>query len=133
MDKFKVVGRNLRTMTSELDLIIENNHTFHPFLRELGINFLIECKNWSKPVGVSEIRDFAGDMDSKRVKFGILISKNGITGTEYKDAKKVVVDYFKKGITIIVLDLLDLNSIAKGTNLITTLREKYREIQFKWS
>ena len=101
----KVVARNKRSRTSELDLIIENNNVFHPFLKELGFHFVVECKNWSASVGCNEIRDFGRDLEKRRIRFGILISKKGITGDpEQKN--------------------------AAGENLITILRKKYLDLRF---
>ena len=58
-------------------------------------------------------------MEIRRIKFGILISKQGITGNEFKDAKRLIADYFKKDIIIPIIELKDIKSIALGKNLIS--------------
>jgi len=126
----KVVERNKRTPTSELDILIENNNVFHPFLKELGRYIPIECKNWKKPVGASEIRDFGTDIKNRKFKTGILISKAGITGDRKfrTDAYGELKEFFRDGIKIYVLSLRELEKIKKGENLLTLLREKDREL-----
>lgn len=129
---FNVVERNIRTSTSELDLIVENQFSFHPFLHELGYLIPIECKNWNKPISSSEIRDFHGDISKRNMKCGILISKKGITGKKNKDAKGVIGQIFiKDKISILTLNLNDLKRITLGENLITILRKKYLELTLK--
>lgn len=127
-----VFKKDFRTPTSELDLILENENTFHPFLKDIGFTFPIECKNWKEPIGSNEIRDFGRDIQKRQLKFGILISKKGVTGNKYKDAVREIADFFKEGITIIVLDLKDIKRVASGQNLITILRNKKMQIQFEW-
>ena len=101
-------------------------------MKDIGLNFIIECKNWKKPIGSDEISKFGRDIQKRKLKFGILISKKGITGNKYKDAVKEIADFFKEGITIIMLNLKDIKSIVLGQNLITILRNKNIQIQFEW-
>jgi hypothetical protein len=49
---------------------------------ELGRYCLVECKNWSKPAGLSTVRDFLGKLDRCKTRLGIIFSGNGITGVD---------------------------------------------------
>ena len=129
---WKVVERNKRTKTSELDLLIENANQTEPFLRELGSDIPVECKNWKEPVGASEIRDFGHDLRKRRFVYGVLISNEGITGDEHRktDAKGELWNFFSKdGVSILVLSRGDLERIAEGMSLVSILREKARAIK----
>jgi hypothetical protein len=47
--------------TSEIDVLLEGN------VAGISIKIAIECKNYSSPVGISEIRDFAAKLDDLRI------------------------------------------------------------------
>lgn len=127
---FEIVERNKRTPTSELDIISENNNSFHPFLRTLGLLIPIECKNWKIPIGASEIRDFGADMVNRKFQTGILISKSGITGERKfrTDAQGELSNFFKQNAKILLLTLEDLNRVSEGISLLTLLRKRNREL-----
>ena len=98
----------------------------------MGLNVPIECKNWKNPIGSNEIRDFGRDIQKRQLKFGILISKKGVTGDKNKDAIREITDFFKDGISLIILNLDDIKRVVSGENLITMLRSKKMQIQFEW-
>jgi hypothetical protein len=43
---------------------------------------LIECKNWTEPVGSQEVRVFIDRMKERACEAGILIAANGVTGND---------------------------------------------------
>lgn len=45
---------------------------------------LVECKNWSQPVGSEEVNWFDSKLKRRGQPFGILIAANGITGNSQK-------------------------------------------------
>lgn len=129
---WKVVGRDRRTATSELDLIVENSNTTHPFLREMGSDIPVECKNWRDPVGAAEIRDFGNDIRKRRFSFGVLISQSGVTGESKKrsDAVGECWNLFSKdGVSVLVLSKPDVERVVAGASLVAILREKARELK----
>jgi hypothetical protein len=120
----------VRTSKAEIDRRIRN-YSDHLLLRDLGLYVLIECKNWSEPVGAPVLRDFKAKVEDHRCTSGILLSKKGITGEGIKDAQGEIRDAYKvKGITIIVLTEGDLEVIANGENPISILERKYEEVKF---
>ncbi len=129
--RWKVVARDRLTGTSELDLVIENSNTRHLFLREMGSDIPVECKNWEEPVGCSEIRDFGRDIEKRRFTYGILISKSGITGTkeERTYACNEVWDLYRDGVSVLMLNREDIQRVIDGISLVSILREKAREIR----
>ena len=75
--------RNVKNVfaTEEIDIAFWNEH--HPSgLRsiEFGSVILVECKNWSKPVGSLEVSWFLAKLQNRARNFGVLIAASGITG-----------------------------------------------------
>jgi len=121
-DDWKVVNKNLRTEAEEIDIMIQNN--------VLGVKWgdpiLVECKNWSKPIGKDEIVLFLDKLMIQKCLVGILISKNGITGTETSDAGlRVREALWGKGIRIIVLTLNDLKNVTNTDTLKKVMTDRY--------
>lgn len=76
---FICVGSNINTINEEFDVIFRNDIDM-PFLQALNSpHFLFECKNWSKKIGIGEVKAFSADIDDHRnlVKVGIFIAVNG--------------------------------------------------------
>jgi len=127
----KVIDRNARTKTSEIDLILELDNiifSFHPFFKEVGQHIMIECKNWEKAIGADEVRSFSSDMSDKRVTFGCMVTRKGITRDAYEEIRK---KFRTDHQVIIVLSREDVERVIKGENLIELLKEKYRRIKFE--
>lgn len=125
----KIIRRNARLQAEELDFIIQN-HVENAFLRTLGSPMVIECKNWSRPVGAAEINLIAAKMEalSPDVKGGILIAPNGVSGDAQRDAQLRRREFRQKGRYIVVLDRGDLKRIADGNPLVQVVEEKYSEL-----
>lgn len=63
----------------EIDLILSNNQ--HPDgLPFLPFYLVVECKNWQAPVDTATVRAFTSKLHMMRMKFGLLVAANGITG-----------------------------------------------------
>lgn len=127
------VKRNVLTLHSENDLRVRSLIDSDPILELLGRYFLIECKNWSSPVDSKTIKNFISNVRFARCETGILISKNGITGSKTRDNAWFVVraEYHKDNIIVIVLDRSDLKKISEEKmNLLDLLKSKYEQIRF---
>ena len=127
IDGLAIAGKNIRTKVEEIDIMVRNNSN-KPFLVQFGDPFLMECKNWSKPVGKKGIVVFIDMLRSKNIRFGILVALKGITGKENSGAMRKILEARLDGITVIVLDRNDLEDIAKGRDPITVLRSKHDEM-----
>jgi len=120
-----------RTVTGELDRIIRNEHTSHPFLLGLGSHILVECKNWFKKVGAGHIRIFLDKMDEHRCKAGVILAKNGISGKGVREAiGRIRSKYQQNGIITIVLSKDDLKKVINCENLIQIMKEKAEDVKF---
>lgn len=126
IEGLKVFKTNVNTKTEEIDLLVKNENK-DPFWQRLPSPFLVECKNWSKPVTAKEIRDFDGKM--REITFRIMIAVNGITGRSERDAARGVIrDARIKKRQIIVLDNEDLKDIAAGTLPAEKINAKFYEL-----
>jgi hypothetical protein len=70
-------------------------------------------------------------LDSVKARFGILFSKEGISGagkTKHAEREQLKV-YADRGIIIVVLTGQDLESLAHGTSFLALLRTKYEEVR----
>ena len=77
------------------------------------------------------IRDFVGKIEDHKCQCGILLSKNGITGSARKDAVGTIRDNFRyKEIFILVITESDLLEISDGENPVDILERKYEEVRF---
>jgi hypothetical protein len=101
------------------------------FRSELGRHFVCECKDWKKPADFSVMAKFCRVLDSTKSRFGILFSKNGITGKgKTTDGEREQLKLFQdRGIVIVVLSLDDLRQVGEGTNLIALLRSQYETVR----
>jgi len=90
-DCFKIASTRLNNEDEELDITIQNN-SHAPFLMSLGSPvILLECKNWSKPVGSSEIRDFESKLrnHSNLCRLGLFIALNGFSDSSGSFLKRM--------------------------------------------
>jgi hypothetical protein len=129
-----------KTTEEQVDLVVV--HTPER-LTQLGLEpgcGLVECKSSSGKVDVSELRDFGTKCLFHRVRFGILVARAGITGSDVN-----VNDLFKEpqnaeltrrrfeadGLTILVLDISQLRGRSSELRgLLNELRTDYRKLVF---
>lgn len=103
-----------------------------PLFEELGRYCLIECKNWSKPVGVGSVRDFMGKLDKCKIKLGIIFSKNGVTGVNSgADALREIQSRFDRdGLYILVFSLDEIKEIKDGMSFYKAIDSKADRLRF---
>lgn len=90
VEGLSVIGHDQRGASEEIDLWIANDAQDAFWRRHAGDPFIVECKNWESSVGVQEIRNLKSIMDSKNIRFALLLSKSGVTGDNYRDAKSLI-------------------------------------------
>jgi hypothetical protein len=126
--------RNLITRSSEIDLVVEYRGSKFdiPLFEELGRYCLIECKNWTSPVGVAPVRDFLGKLRKAKTQLGILFAKNGITGegTGLDALREIQSAYDRDGTFLLVFSLADVKKIESGTDFIALLDQKSDSLRF---
>jgi hypothetical protein len=121
----------VKTQSSDLDVICSLEGFDVDFRSELGRYFVCECKDWTTPADVTTLAKFCRVLDSIKSKFGILFSREGISGagkTKYAEREQLKV-FQDRGMVIVVVNHKDLEEVADGANFITMLRNKYRKIR----
>ncbi|MFI7632298.1 restriction endonuclease [Microbispora rosea] len=108
----QVVQTNYRTGDEEIDLIVKNN-VDRPFWQNLNSSLIfVECKNWSKPVGAIEIRNFEIKLQNHAplVRVGILVAPNGFT----KEVSKAVMRSSRDPYIMVLVDRADLDRLVQA-------------------
>jgi hypothetical protein len=99
---------------------------------EIGRYFVCECKDYKqKPANYTHLTKLCRVLDSVKAKFGIMVSKKGISGQGkriYADLERMKV-YQDRGVVIVVVDENDPQMVADGENFVSMLREKYMDVR----
>ncbi len=120
-----------RTQSTDYDILCSMEGFDVDFRSELGRYFVCECKDWGKPADFTTMAKFCRVLDSVKSRFGILFSKNGISGegqTKYAAREQLKV-FQDRGMVIVVVDGKELELIADGENFINLLRTKYERVR----
>lgn len=123
--------RRRRTSSTDYDIVCSMEGFEVDFRSEMGRYFVCECKDWKKTANFTTMAKFCRVLDSIKARFGILFSKNGISGegkTLHAEREQLKV-FQDRGIVIVVVDQNDLIRVSKGYNFISLLREKYETIR----
>jgi len=120
-----------RSTSTDYDVVCGMEGVDLDFRSNLGRYFLCECKDWANPADFSTFAKFCRVLDSAKCRFGILFSREGITGAARStDAAREQLKVFQdRDMVVVVIDLKDLEQIREGANLITILRAKYEEVR----
>ena len=123
--------RRTRSGSTDYDVLCSMEGFEVDFRSELGRYFVCECKDWDKPADFTTMAKFCRVLDSFKARFGILFSKEGISGeTRTTDAAREQLKVFQdRGIVVVVINLEDLQSVAGGKNLISFLRNRYEAVR----
>src|SRR5262245_36864908 len=119
--------RRVKSEVSDYDVVGVFEGSFIDFRSEFGRYFLVECKDWARPADFTTVAKFCRVLDSSKCRFGILFSREGVSGQEQTQfAWREIVKVFQdRGIVIVVVNYSDLDAVANGKNFLTMLRSKY--------
>lgn len=124
---------NLRQLSksTDYDIVCSMEGFEVDFRSEMGRYFVCECKDWNKPADFTTMAKFCRVLDSTKSRFGILFSKQGISGAEKtSDAEREQLKVFQdRGMVIVVIDKNDLDNVSNGGNFINLLRQRYEKIR----
>jgi hypothetical protein len=124
-------ARRKSSYSTDYDIVCSLEGPNVDFRSDFGRYFICECKDWRSPAGFTELAKFARVLDSIKARFGILFSREGISGqVGTTDARREQVKVFQdRGLVIVVVDRADIQFVSKGGNFITLLREKYEQVR----
>jgi hypothetical protein len=127
----EVRARNARSFfdNEELDLVMTNSRE-EGGLPMVGPFFSVECKNWSHPVGSTELSWFATKLRRSNQELGVLVAANGITGTQVglTAAHFEAATALAEGQQILILTLPELSWLSSGEELAELLIEKLSQL-----
>jgi hypothetical protein len=118
--------KRMRTPATDYDVYCAVEGPTYDFRSELGRYFLCECKDWNRAADVTTMQKFAGVLRSAKCRFGIIFSKNGISGQgkmRYADRERLKIN--QGDIIIATITEADLKEVAAGANFFSMLRDVY--------
>lgn len=88
--------------------------------------FLVECKNWSAPVGSMEIAWFDTKLRLKGCSFGVLFALRGITGKSHSltAAYSIVAAALREQRDIVVITKDDIEGLEDSLGLVELIKHK---------
>lgn len=111
--------------TEEVDVAVGNDG-LPAGLPGLANVILVECKDWSDPVGSQAVGYFINKLANRSVEFGILIATTGIAGQEErKHAVTLGIGAIARGIKLIVVTSDDIKGLSSVAELIDLLKRRY--------
>jgi hypothetical protein len=113
--------------TEEIDIACWNER--HPdglASIEFPAIILIECKNWSRPVGSLEVAWFIMKVWGRGQRFGILLAANGITGNgrDLSRAHQLIARALSQGTHILVITREEIAALNTSRDLVQLLKTK---------
>jgi hypothetical protein len=100
-----------------------------------GLHFLpsillVECKNWSNPVGSQEVSYFATRLRHRGCDHGVLVAANGITGAaeDLTRAHQQIAAALAEGQKILVLTRDEIERLSTTGGLVRLLKQKLCEL-----
>ena len=120
-----------KTYSTDYDVIGISEGLGLDFRSELGRYFLCECKDWNAKADFTTMAKFCRVLDAAKCSFGVLFSKEGITGekTTSDAAREQVKVFQQRGTVVVVVSRADVEAVAEGANFITMLRKKYERVR----
>jgi len=125
------IYRRIRSRSTDYDLICSVDGVEIDFRSEFGRYFVCECKDWNGPADFTTMAKFCRVLDSVKSRFGILFSRQGVSGAQKSTgaAREQLKVFQDRGIVIIVINRKELEKVVTGTNFISLLRRKYESVR----
>jgi hypothetical protein len=91
---------------------------------------LVECKNWTNPVGYPELAIFLDKLQSRGRPLGILVAAAGITGYpgDLTRAHSVLARALSQGREIIVVTRAEIEQLTEISQLVLLLKRKRAQL-----
>jgi hypothetical protein len=91
---------------------------------------LVECKNWSLPLGSAEVSWFDAKLRRRAQPFGILIAANGITGdaADKTSAHDIISAALTEGRQFVVITRQEMENLTLSIQLVELIQSKLCEL-----
>ncbi|MFC9105536.1 restriction endonuclease [Streptomyces rochei] len=95
-------------------------------LRQFDKIILVECKNWSKPVGAAEVTLFSSKLEGRGRPLGILVAAAGITGeaVDRSAAHQILARALGQKREILVVTRSEIEQLSDTDDLVRLLKQK---------
>lgn len=128
MEYIRVVQRNVRTSTGEVDILLQVTTTPNDLALDVGSFVVVECKNRTGKVSARQVAYFVSQMNDLDARIGILICRSGITGnTSLRDARGQITKtrYQHRRIVIVIAGNHISDAVSKNQSFSELLAERY--------
>jgi hypothetical protein len=131
-----IVKQNLNdtSQVHQTDVLVSNLYRSSNALSDLfGRHILVECKNYRERIGVPEVGYFLLRMNMAHINFGIIFSKEGITGgDDFKNASALIRRSFHEyGSVCVIITIDDMKAaISENKSIYWPIMEKYEDFRF---
>jgi len=91
---------------------------------------VVECKNWSTPLGSEEVSWLDHKIERRGLNFGVLVAANGITGdsASRSGAHDIIANALAKQRTVVVMTLEEILALTNTDQLVRKFKEKLCEL-----
>jgi hypothetical protein len=125
------VRRNTRDPmhSKEIDITVANAHEAR-WLNLYPPAFLVECKNWDKPLAAKVVADFILKLEESFVAAGILVAANGITGDvrSQTSAYQRIAMAQQQGRRVIVITMEQIKAVQTTDDFAALLRDEFLRV-----
>lgn len=120
--------------TEEIDVAIWNDGAAEGLFFLPNI-ILVECKNWSNPVGSAEVNWFDTKLRNRGLTFGVLVATRGVTGqaADLTAAHSIIAAALREGRHLIVLSTDELLATVSTEDLVRLIKRKLCDLAVKGS
>jgi CheY-like chemotaxis protein len=124
------VRTNWSNESEEIDLVVRNE-SVDPFLQKEGSLWLIECKNWSKPVDPQVVTSFRSKLVDRfgRSRLGIFVAASGFTA----NVDPVLLRMANNKELIVTIDNDQLQAWIDSANRIEWIKSRIEEAMLRSS
>ena len=130
LEGVEVRERDVLMPSEEIDIVLWNAQ-LEDVLRPWDPVILVECKNWSSPVGGSELSWFISKMRTRGLSNGIFIAANGVTGNFVRGdgtgngAAGIIAAALSEKIRVIVISLDDIRHLTSLDDMRELLKSRF--------
>lgn len=117
--------------SEEIDVPVVHRGPDDPFtLSIFPAVIMVECKNWSSPVGSAAVAAFLDKLTNRSLGLGILVAANGVTGepdpptSAYDKISKALV----RDLKVILFTLEELTALTSTEELVDRVHDKIGEL-----
>lgn len=115
--------------TEEIDIAFWNERPpngFH-FLQNV---ILVECKNWTAPVGSEEVAWFDRKLADRGLTDGVLVAANGVTGDARKrtDAHSIIASALSAQRRLVVVTRAEIEELGDSADLVELVKVRLCEL-----